>query len=407
MFYLRLIVTAMRSLETNFLRSLLATLGVLIGVGAVVSAMSILEGFSNDFARRFKSMGSNVLWVMPSEVRIQGRSMGVAQTLDLKDVVTLSREMGEEVENIAPEAFASAIIKRFQKSKEYTVVATSNAYFEINDYKAESGRTLTPAESLDENACVVCLGHKVAEDLFGGGDPAGQLVKIRNVSFRVAGVMEKKGNMGFLNADETVYIPIQTGLKRFLNRKWLNRLTISIKDVKQLEAAQNKVKRVLRVAHDIRPGEPDDVNTFTQEEATQNVNQVMFIWKAVFYSISGISLVVGAIGIMNIMLVSVTERTREIGIRMAVGARRTDILVQFLVEALVISSLGAAFGLMLGAMLADILGKVIEGGFFKTEITARIVLVAVLSSGIVGVLSGMYPAFKASRLDPVEALRYE
>lgn len=404
MFYLRLIVTAMRSLETNFLRSLLATLGVLIGVGAVVSAMSILEGFSNDFARRFKSMGSNVLWVMPSEVRIQGRSMGVAQTLDLKDVVTLSREMGEEVENIAPEAFASAIIKRFQKSKEYTVVATSNAYFEINDYKAESGRTLTPAESLDENACVVCLGHKVAEDLFGGGDPAGQLVKIRNVSFRVAGVMEKKGNMGFLNADETVYIPIQTGLKRFLNRKWLNRLTISIKDVKQLEAAQNKVKRVLRVAHDIRPGEPDDVNTFTQEEATQNVNQVMFIWKAVFYSISGISLVVGAIGIMNIMLVSVTERTREIGLRQALGARPADVLTQFLLEAIILSLAGGIAGIIVGVGGSYLFGTF---GAMRTEIVPLSIPLAFGAAAIVGIFFGYYPATRAAKLDPIEALRRE
>jgi len=381
MFLLRLIRTAMRSLESNFMRSLLATLGVLIGVSSVVACMSILEGASNDIVKRFKSLGSNVLYVFPSSARIEGRTVGQSQTLTLKDIDYLTKELGDEIESIAPEALGSAPVKRFERSETYTIVGTSETYFHIN-------------------------GTKVAKELFGGIDPVGQTVQISGASYRVIGVMEKKGNLGFVNADQTVFIPMEAGLKRFFNRKWLNRLTIAARDASQLEALQKQVKQTLRKAHDLRPGEPDDFDIFNQEEALQNINQAMMIFKVVFYSIAGISLVVGGIGIMNIMLVSVTERTREIGVRMAVGARRGDILIQFLVESLIISLLGGGFGVLLGAMFSDLLERVVVD-LFKTEITLKVILASFITATAVGVFSGLYPAYKASRLDPVEALRYE
>jgi putative ABC transport system permease protein len=408
LFYFRLIFTSIRSLDTNFLRSLLATLGVLIGVSSVVACMSIMEGFSRDFQERFKSMGSNVLYVQPASIRVGGRHGFRAQSLELDDVEMLRRECGGDIDGLAPYAIGSATIRRFQKSDTYTVIATSQDYFSINAFDAESGRPLNKAECNDEGANVVCLGAEVAKALFGGIDPVGQSVKVRNVGYRVVGVMEERGSLGFLNVDECVFIPIKVGLQRFLNRKWLDGITVSITDPTTTDAVETKVKRTLRQQHRIRAGDEDDFSIFKQQEAMNSINEAMLIWKVVFYSIAGISLVVGGIGIMNIMLVSVTERTREIGVRIAVGARRWDILLQFLVEAIVISFLGGGFGLLLGSMFADLLEKVLQNtGMFKIAITPLIIAVAIVTSSIVGIASGLYPAYKASRLDPVEALRYE
>ena len=406
MFYVRLIIGAIRSLDTHFLRSLLATLGVLIGVGSVVACMSILEGMTNEILRNLNTLGSNVLYVSPAVARIEGRPVGAAQTLRTEDMTTIQRELPDEIQAVCGEAIGQATIKRFQKSKSYNVVATTEKYFEINDVDFKYGRALTKTESTDETKLVVVLGSKIAEKLFGPTDPVGQTVKVRNTAYRVVGVLEPRGNIGFMNADECAYIPLNSGLKRFFNRVWLTWMTIQVREGVDFEDVKKKVSPVLRRAHHIRVGQADDFEIHTQEEIIRQVSDITFIFKVVFYSIAGISLVVGGIGIMNIMLVSVTERTREIGVRMAVGARRGDILLQFLFEALIISMVGGALGLLLGVMFADLLDKILQG-MFKTEITINVVTAALGTISIVGILSGIYPAFKASRLDPVDALRYE
>ena len=407
MFYLRLIATSLRSLDSHFLRSLLATLGVLIGVSSVVACMSILEGAQKDIFDRFKSMGSNVLYVFPEAARVEGRSVGQSQTLTLADITEIEHELAEGVDRIAPEAVGAASVKCFQKSGDYTLVATSDTYFDINAFKAQHGRIFTKSESESPDAAVAVLGAKVADKLFGGADPVGQTVKLGGAGYRVIGVTERKGSLGFMNVDESVFIPIDAGLKRFFNRKWLNRLTIAAKDPNKLEELQKQLQRVLRRAHKIGVGQQDDFIIFNQEEALRNITGAMLVFKVVFYSIAGISLVVGGIGIMNIMLVSVTERTREIGVRMAVGARRSDIMLQFLVEALVISLVGGSLGLLLGTMFADVMAKVLKEMNFKTAINGTVIVASLATATIVGVISGLYPAFKASRLDPVESLRYE
>ncbi|TWT45948.1 Macrolide export ATP-binding/permease protein MacB [Phycisphaerae bacterium RAS1] len=408
MFYFRLITTAMRSLDAHFLRSLLATLGVLIGVASVVSCMSILEGFSTEIAKSFRSMGSNVLFITPVQARVGGRPIGAAtQTLTVEDVRLIERELADHVEAVAPQATGpGGLAKRFQKSQTCTVIATNEAYFRINAVKLASGRAFNSTESADESATVACLGKKVADELFGGADAVGQPVKIGPSTYRVVGVLEKRGSIGFINADESVVIPITAGLKRYFNRRWFDMLVVGVKDSTTQDKVKASVKRMLRESHRIRLGQQEDFNIYNQEEAMQGVNQTLGIFKIVFYSIAGISLVVGGIGIMNIMLVSVTERTREIGVRMAVGARRLDILLQFLVEALIISLVGGGCGLLLGAMFADILEKVVVD-FFKTVVSPLVIMTAVLTAVSVGVASGLYPAYKASRLDPVDALRYE
>ncbi len=408
MFYLRLVVTSLRSLDSHFLRSLLATLGVLIGVSSVVACMSLLEGVSQDVFKSFRTLGASVLYVFPETARVEGRPVGSAQTLVMSDIDILRRELPAEVEKLAPEAFGAETVKRFQKSCDVTIVATSNTYFEIHDFEAQrGGRIFTRSECTSQDSAVALLGSKVSQTLFGGADPVGQTVKVGGAGYRIIGVMEKRGNLAFVNADKTVYIPIQSGLKRFFNRKWLNRVTVAVAVDSELEEVEKQVSRVLRRTHKIRPGQDDDFGVFNQEEVLQQIKQTMTVFKIVFYSIAGISLLVGGIGIMNIMLVSVTERTREIGVRMAVGARRGDILWQFLVEALVISLLGGALGLLLGAMFADVMENVLRQMNFKTEINATVISASLLTATLVGVCSGLYPAFKASRLDPVDALRYE
>jgi len=406
MFYLRLAISALRSLDVHFLRTLLATLGVLIGVGSVVACMSILEGATNKVVRNLSTLGSRLLFVQPAIARIEGRPVGAAQTLTVDDSFLMERELPEVISAVSCEAFGQANIKYFQKSESYNVIATTDEYFKIHDYKADFGRVISRTDSMDESKLITCLGSKVAEKLFGGMDPVGQSVKVRNGAYRVIGVLEPHGNVGFVNADECVYIPIKAGLKRFFNRRWLTMMTLQVAEDQDVDEAKKAVEAVLRRAHNIRVGQEDDFEIMTQEEIMRQVNEMTAIFKIVFYSIAGISLVVGGIGIMNIMLVSVTERTREIGVRMAVGARRGDILLQFLAEALIISLVGGAFGLLLGVMLADLLDKILEG-MFATEITINVVITAFLTITVVGVCSGIYPAFKASRLDPVEALRYE
>jgi ABC-type antimicrobial peptide transport system permease subunit len=253
---------------------------------------------------------------------------------------------------------------------------------------------------------VCALGYGVAIELFGAMPAIGKTVKINGKSFIVVGVMEETGALGFTNVDEQVIIPLTTAMYRMFGQRYLTMLVVQCKDAENLVPCIDGVKRSLRAAHRIKPGEEDDFTVYTQEQIKQQFGDTAKIFAIVLYSIAGISIIVGAIGIMNIMLVSVTERTREIGVRIAVGARRFDILKQFLAEASTISLLGGGLGLLCGWAIANFM-RTYTGGLVEAYTPMSIVYLAITIAILVGVASGIYPAIRAARLDPVQALRYE
>jgi putative ABC transport system permease protein len=402
MFFLRICMMAGRSLQANLMRSILACLGVIIGVAAVVSAMAILEGSSRDMISRIESLGADQVFVFNGTSQRQGGRAIARMSLTTEDVDALAELPG--VIAAVPESARAVQIKYFEKNQSVQLLATNEHYTRVNDYQAVKGRALNANDVLGGRKYCV-LGYKVAKKLFGETPAVGNRVRIEGMGFDVIGVMEKKGFLGSRDADMQVIVPITTGLNRLMGSEYVQMIAVQAADSSNLEGVMQEVKRCLRREHNIRAGRDDDFQIITREQVTSNVKDMVSLFAIVLYSIAGISLVVGGIGIMNIMLVSVTERTKEIGVRMAVGARRLDILVQFLIEASVISVLGGGLGVLLGYAFTDLLENVTQ--ILKTYMTVQGISWALSMAIFTGILSGIYPALRASRLDPVEALRYE
>ncbi len=403
MFILRILLIAVRGLRANLFRSLLATLGVIIGVSAVVAATGILEGANRDILKRFESLGADQIIVVNGSDQRRSRQVNV-QVLTPDDADAIVAELPKHVRAAAPEVQRPAQIKYFEKNKPVNVLATTETYAGMNNYKVVEGEFFSREDVRAEQRFAV-LGHKVAQDLFGEAPAAGRSVKIGGNTFRIKGVMEKRGFLGLREVDSQVIIPLTTGMKRMFGARFVDLITVQARSTSNLEASIEQVKSVLRKQHNIRAGNDDDFTVITLEQAKANVADFRIIFGVVLYSISGIALVVGGIGIMNIMMVSVTERTREIGVRMAVGARRFDILRQFLIEASIISFLGGGLGVLFGLAVTDLLENFTR--VLKTYNSMWGIIIALALATVVGIVSGLYPAWKASRLDPVESLRYE
>ena len=403
MFHLRIMLTALRSLRQNPLRSMLATLGVIIGVGAVVSAVSILEGAQRDILERFESLGSDQVLVFNGNERRRHRVTQV-QALVPKDARLIEREARDLIVATSPQFQGGGQIKYRERNTVAAVLGVTEAYAVVNSYYVVDGRFIT-REDVSGNSMVCVLGHKVNEDLFGALPATGKSVKINGKSFIVVGIMEERGTLGFMEVDNQVIVPLSTAMGRMFGQRFLTLLVAQCVDTARIPLCVERVKRTLRGSHRIRAGDDDDFTVFTQEQIKQQFAQIATIFAVVLYSIAGISIVVGAIGIMNIMLVSVTERTREIGVRIAVGARRMDILKQFLTEASIISLFGGGLGVVCGWAIANFLGEFTQ--VLQIYTPPMIIVMALVMAGIVGILSGIYPAIRASRLDPVQALRFE
>lgn len=403
MFFFRIIYTALQSLRQNMLRTMLATLGVLIGVGAVVAAVSILEGSQKAVLGMVEGLGADQLMIVNGSDEKSTRRTRVESLLP-KDAKLIKMENPDLIVAIAPQYSGGGQIKYYDNNTFVTVLGTTEAYSTINEFKVEHGRFISPQDILGKTMVCV-LGYQVTQDLFGVLPAVGKRVKLNGKGFVVVGVMEEKGAMGFNDVDNQVIVPLSTAMGRLFGSRYLTVLGVQCVDAASVGTCIDKVKKTLRVSHRIRAEEGDDFRIFTQEQMKQIFGQVGIIFALVLYSIAGISIVVGAIGIMNIMLVSVTERTREIGVRIAVGARRFDIMRQFLTEASFISLIGGALGVGCGWAIANFLSKVTE--VLDVYIRPSLIVSALVMAGVVGIVSGIYPAIRASRLDPVEALRFE
>lgn len=403
MFHLRIAITALQGLKQNLLRTLLATLGVVIGVGAVVAAVSILEGSQRTILDQVEAFGADQLIVINgSEERHHRRTPILSLIPD--DARKIRAGNPELIVATAPQYNGSGQIKYYAKNANVQVLGTSSEYAEINSYEVAKGRFINQ-RAVQGRSMVCVLGHGVKQELFGELPAVGESVKINGKGFKVIGVMEARGALGFSNVDDQVIVPITTAMARMFGQKNLTMLVAQCVEAARLQECIEGTKRSLRAAHRIKAGAADDFIIFTQDRMKQQIGQFAKIFAIVLYSIAGISIVVGAIGIMNIMLVSVTERTREIGVRMAVGARRFDILKQFLIESSIISILGGVFGGLCGWAIANFLSEFT--GVLEVHTRPTLVVIALGMALVVGIISGIYPAVRASRLDPVTALRYE
>jgi putative ABC transport system permease protein len=295
MFYLRILLTAIRALRTNLLRSLLATLGVIIGVAAVVAAISIMQGLEQEVLKTISSFGSNVLFVFPGAARAGGQQVGEVLTLTADDADAIVARCPTVIRT-TPEVMGMAQVKFYNKNMQCTVLGTMPQYTAIRSYHVKEGRFINGSDVKSE-AYVVVLGHKVAKELFGGGAALGFTVKIRGKPFTVIGVMEKKGTMGFTRVDDQVIIPISTAMKRVFGYRSIQSISVQAKKTQETDLAKKQITSLLRARHKITPGEKEDFGIFSQEELLKGFNQTFYVMELVFYSIAGISLVVGGIGI--------------------------------------------------------------------------------------------------------------
>jgi len=402
-----IIRTALRGLWANKLRSVLTMLGIIIGVGAVITMLALVQGIREGFERRLRNRGTNVLVVRPNYRRRRGVRAALRQNLTVKDAAALLTQI-PMIEALSPTVQGSLQFRRGNRNHSTTVIGTSADHPRVLNYTVEpGGRYFTPAEVLGR-AKVCVLGPEVVKKLFPRGQAVGERIRIKGVEFLVIGTMKPKGAAGWSNPDDQAYVPLPTAMKRLFGRRHINYIQILVRDVKKMKQAQLEVEAMLRRRHPPTGDGADDFMVRNQAEQLEMFSEAMMMLSLLFGGIAAVSLLVGGIGIMNIMLVSVTERTREIGIRKAVGARRRDIMKQFLGESVVLSVFGGGLGVTLGFAGSFALEKLMQRAMdVNTSVTLSSVLLAFGFAAAVGVIFGLYPAWKASRLNPIEALRYE
>lgn len=390
------------ALMSNKMRSVLTMLGVIIGVASVIMLVSIGEGARTYIHRELGNLGTNILIVVPGKTSAKGGfhppEASSVRKLVFDDAVLLKKR-AKHIAEAVPILLSSSKVKYLNQSRDNNVVGATETYFSVRNLAVESGRFIS-ASDVDSRRKVCILGRTVKRDLFGEKNALGAMISVGDSKFRVIGVMEKKGVTLGIDFDDIVFIPTTAAQDLFDTDRLFN-ITIKVKTAQEIEAATEEIKQILMRRH----AGKEDFTIMSQDEMLGVMNKVLNIMTAVLAGIAGISLVVGGIGIMNIMLVSVRERTREIGIRKAIGARNRDILVQFLAESVTLSMIGGAVGVALGTGIS--LGLPYFLKFLPTEISGWSVVLAFLFSAGVGVFFGVYPARKASLYDPIVALRYE
>jgi putative ABC transport system permease protein len=394
---------ALRALSRNKLRSLLTMLGIIIGVGAVIVVVSIGQGAEFLIQEGIQSMGTNAVFISAGNATQGGMRMGFGQTKTLvkEDLDAILREI-PLIRTAAPAVQSRAQVVFGNQNWNTSIMGTTATYFEIRKWPVQQGSVFSD-EEVDGASNVCVLGTTVARMLFGDQEPIGQTIRIKNLPFRVTGVLESKGqSMMGDDQDDRIFAPYTTVQRKISGITWLHFINASAVSPEASLAAVPQIESLLRERHRIRGD--DDFFIRTQSEVADVASQTQKAMTLLLGSIGSVSLIVGGIGIMNIMLVSVTERTREIGVRMAVGATESDVQKQFLIEALALSLLGGAIGIFSGLAGSLVFGKFSSWPIF---ISPMAIVVAALFAGAVGIFFGYYPARKAARLDPIEALRYE
>jgi putative ABC transport system permease protein len=396
---------ALRALARNKMRSALTMLGIIIGVAAVIATVGVGQGAQQQVQQQIASMGSNVLYISAGSVNRGGLRMGggATKTLVYDDLLAILREC-PAVAAAAPGSGTSSQLVYENQNWNTRVTGTEPQYFTIRNWPLASGTGFTQ-DDVRTSATVAVIGETVRQNLFGGTDPVGQTIRLGNLPFVVVGVLVPKGQSGVgQDQDDSVYVPITTLQKKISGQDWLQYIMVSAVSQQASYATQQQITSLLRDRHRIRQGQDDDFFVRNLSDVAELADQSAKVMTLLLASIASVSLIVGGIGIMNIMLVSVTERTREIGIRMAIGATEDDVQKQFLLEAVVLSIIGGTTGILFGAGVSLLISKALQ---WRILISPAAIVAAVVFSTAVGIFFGFYPARKAARLDPIEALRFE
>ena len=398
------ILLALRAIRRNVLRSSLTILGIVIGVAAVITMVTLGDGATAQVTTDISKLGSNMLQVRPGQgFRGPGGTRSTADMFDVDDAEAISREIFG-LEAVAPTVSRSQQAIYGNKNWATSVMGTTNAYFQVRDWELESGRQFTEGE-LRSGRTVCILGSTVRDELFSDQDPLGATIRLQKLSCQVIGVLESKGQTGFgRDQDDMVMVPLRTLQRRIAGSNDVGALYVSAQDDISTTAVKKDIEALMRERRRIASSANDDFHVRDMQEIVSTLTSTTRVLTGLLGAVAAVSLLVGGIGIMNIMLVSVTERTREIGTRLAIGALEREVLMQFLIEAVVLSSFGGFFGIILG-LLAAAAGAHVLGMPFV--LNPGIVATAVVFSAAVGVIFGFFPARKAARLDPIEALRHE
>lgn len=393
-------------MKRNKMRSFLTMLGIIIGVASVITMLAIGQGSKKSIQDQIASMGSNMLFVMPGNMRMGGVQQGSSssQRLTVADIKAIKAEC-DAIVSISPEVRSSGQAVSGSSNWPTTIYGGSEQYLDIRSWDVISGRNITDTEA--EGSAKVCLvGRTVADELFGEGiDPTGETIRFKNIPFKIIGVLEEKGQNSFgQDQDDVIIAPYTTVQKRVLAQTYIQSIQMSARSAEESDLAISQVEEVLRRTHKLRENEDNDFEVRSQEELATTMTSVTEILTILLGAIAGISLLVGGIGIMNIMYVSVTERTREIGLRMSVGGRSVDILLQFLIESILLSVFGGLIGIVLGFAASSIVEMLTS---WPISVMWSSVILAFVVCTVIGVFFGWYPARRAADLDPIDALRFE
>jgi putative ABC transport system permease protein len=402
------IKVAWEGIGTNKVRSLLTMLGIIIGVAAVIVMMAVSAGTEATIEERISGLGSNLIIVTTQfGARRPGQGGGMPDTLEYEDVLAIEKEVSG-IAGVASEQGAPAqVVKAGSVSVEVDVIGTMPSFPDVRGVSVADGRFLTQ-QDLDRAAKVAVLGYQTAQDLFGDQDPIGQTISAGNIKLTVVGVMDEKGLVGDTDYDQRIYVPLTVAFKHFsFSRRFGERIGVifvAAESQATMDSAIIQIESLLNRRHEKTEFDDPFINIVTQDEIIETQEATTAAFRDLLTWVAGVSLLVGGIGIMNIMLVSVTERTREIGLRQAVGAAPGDIRLQFLIEALVLSLVGGLIGVVAGIGGSQIFGQTSD---MRTVVVAESIILAFASAATVGIFFGFYPANKAAQLDPIEALRHE